>query len=36
LTTAFTIAAALTLLCVLIFKLGLGIPAPTFGRWLGT
>jgi hypothetical protein len=31
---AFAIAASLTLLCLLIFKLGLGIPAPTFGRWL--
>jgi putative tricarboxylic transport membrane protein len=31
---ALVIAAALALLCVLIFKLGLGIPAPTFGRWL--
>ena len=32
---ALAIAATLALLCVLIFKLGLGIPAPTFGRWLG-
>jgi putative tricarboxylic transport membrane protein len=32
---ALAIAAVLTLLCLVIFKLGLGIPAPTFGRWLG-
>jgi putative tricarboxylic transport membrane protein len=31
---ALAIAAALALLCLLIFKLGLGIPAPIFGRWL--
>ena len=32
---ALVIAVALTVLCWLIFKLGLGIAAPTFGPWLG-
>jgi hypothetical protein len=32
--SALVIAAALTLLCVLIFHYGLGLPLPLFGPWL--
>jgi hypothetical protein len=32
---AVAIAFGLSLLCTLIFKLGLGIAVPLFGRWLG-
>jgi hypothetical protein len=32
---ALSVAFGLALLCALVFKLGLGIAAPLFGRWLG-
>jgi Tripartite tricarboxylate transporter TctB family len=33
--TAFLMAAALTIFCILVFVEGLGIPLPVIGPWLG-